>query len=353
MLIGPATPEPGGTTVSFRHLRHALCSQPQTVVTVLDSYGIRGSGIRAPLRLLRLLRGVVLGARRHDVISLHAMPTALPYVAWFLPLIAKLYGKPLIYRSFGGMYYDELSWPKRMLARHVLRRANVVLLQTRELMEKAACDRLRRVEWFPTARPMPAEVPLRTGSCRRFAYVGHLKVTKGLQYLVRAAELLPSDASLDVYGPWYDLPRNAFNDCRKVRYRGVLDIEEVVPTLRNYDALVFPTFMPEEGHSGIIPEAYAAGIPVIATRWKALPEIVEDGVTGLLVEPQDSRALLDAMLRLYDDAALYRRLVAGTQAKRKQFSLEEQVGHFLRICRELAAMAPFESAASPNGRRPQ
>lgn len=346
LMIGPATFGPGGVAVSSHYLLQSLKTHPQIEVEILDSYAIRGSGIFAVPRLLQLFIRILRAASRCDVISFQSMATALPYIGWFLPLAAKLHGKPLIFRSFGGMYYDELSWPGRIVARFFLRRADVVLLQTKELMEKAENDGLRRVEWFPTARPMPKESPpAREGNCRRFVYVGHLKTAKGLQYLARAAEQLPDDASVDVYGPWrdygklFDLPADTFDGCKKIRYVGVLQHHDVVSTLRQYDALVFPTFMTGEGYSGIVLEAYAAGIPVIATRWRALPEIVEDGVSGLLVEPRDERAILDAMMRFYQDPSLYRRLAAGAVAKRTRFSLENQVNHFVRLCRELAAVS--------------
>jgi glycosyltransferase involved in cell wall biosynthesis len=346
LLIGPSSSSIGGTTVLFEHLSKALESIPEVHIEVISSTGIRGSRYIAPVRLLRLMYSILRVARRCDVLSFHAMPTALPYIGWFLPLVAKYYRKPLIFRSFGGMYYDELSWPARAVARFFMRRANAVLLETKELMKKAADDHLRRTEWFPNARPMPVETTCHRGTCRRFVYVGQLRTAKGLQYLARAAEQLPDDASVDVYGPWFDddpwfdLPRDTFDGCRKIRYVGVLNTDEVETILRQYDALVLPTFATQEGHAGIILEAYAVGIPVIATRWKALPEIVEDGTTGLLIEPQSDTAILQAMMRLYEEPELCRRLVAGAQLFRKRFSLEQHVDHFLRICRELATACP-------------
>jgi glycosyltransferase involved in cell wall biosynthesis len=340
LLIGPSTTILGGTSVSFNHLQNALEADPGVIIEVLSSFGIRGSGWAAPVRLLALMFRIVLAARRCDVISFHSMPSALPYVGWFLGVAARVCGKPLIYRAFGGMYYDELSWPGRVVARIFMQRASVVLLQTQELMNRAADDGLRRVEWCPTARPMGNEPTSHRGTCRRFVFVGHLKTAKGLQYLTRAAEQLPDDASVDVYGPWYDLPKDTFDGCKRIRYMHVLPNHEVVPTLRQYDALVFPTFMIGEGHSGIILEAYAAGIPVICTRWKALPEIVEDGVSGLLIEPESDLAILQAMMCLYLDGDLYRRLIAGGQISRGRFSQERQAEHFLGICREMAAAYP-------------
>ena len=59
-----------------------------------------------------------------------------------------------------------------------------------------------------------------------------------------------------------------------------------------------------EGFPNALVEAMTAGSPVIATAVGGMPELVEDGVTGLLVPPQDIQALSKAMVRLADDPSL-------------------------------------------------
>jgi glycosyltransferase involved in cell wall biosynthesis len=59
----------------------------------------------------------------------------------------------------------------------------------------------------------------------------------------------------------------------------------------------------------------AAGLPVVATRVGGIPEVVEDGVTGLLVPPRDSGALAGAILSLAEDVA--RRRAMGERAKER------------------------------------
>lgn len=75
---------------------------------------------------------------------------------------------------------------------------------------------------------------------------------------------------------------------------------------------VLPTEMDSFGNAAL--EAMGAGVPVVATRMSALPEVVEDGVTGILVEPDD-RALARAIETLLDDEALRRRMGAAGRAR--------------------------------------
>ena len=70
-------------------------------------------------------------------------------------------------------------------------------------------------------------------------------------------------------------------------------------------------------------EAMATGCPVVATRVSGIPELVDDGKTGFLVEQRDATALADAIQRLVEDPALARRLgMAGRRAVLREFTLE-------------------------------
>ena len=61
-------------------------------------------------------------------------------------------------------------------------------------------------------------------------------------------------------------------------------------------------------------EAFCRGRAVVATRAGGTPDIVEDGVSGLLVPPEDPDALADAVIRCLEDRALLARLSAGARA---------------------------------------
>src|SRR5262249_40711886 len=67
--------------------------------------------------------------------------------------------------------------------------------------------------------------------------------------------------------------------------------------------------------SGVIPLAYTAAKPVVATEVGSLPEMVEDGLTGYLVPPRDEAALAEKVVRLLKDRKLRGRL--GANGKRK------------------------------------
>lgn len=117
-----------------------------------------------------------------------------------------------------------------------------------------------------------------------------------------------------------------------VRFLGYRN--DVGDVLRACDLLVHPATM--EGFANVAMQAMAAGIPVVSSAVGGMPESVRDGVSGLLVPPQDPAALAAAVLRLLDDPALCQRL--GQQGKaivEREFNTDAMVEGNLAVYREL------------------
>ena len=87
-------------------------------------------------------------------------------------------------------------------------------------------------------------------------------------------------------------------------YCGIVEYDKTVETLKQYFALLFPTFYYGEGFPGNLIDAFHSALPIIATDWMYNKEIVHDGVHGILVPPHDPTALSEAILQLYKNRAL-------------------------------------------------
>jgi glycosyltransferase involved in cell wall biosynthesis len=133
-----------------------------------------------------------------------------------------------------------------------------------------------------------------------FLYMGRLAPEKGVATLLECWRDV-RDVRLLVVG---DGP--AGNDLRRsapasVQFLGTMPHSRVGELLRGARGLMVPSLWYEGAPRSIL-EAFAAGVPVLASRIGALPEVVTEGISGLLVEPGDPRAWVEAVQRMADDA---------------------------------------------------
>lgn len=97
-------------------------------------------------------------------------------------------------------------------------------------------------------------------------------------------------------------------DCADVRMLGQQAGEAKRQQYEWADVFVYPTQYPPEGQPLVLLEALGAGLPVVSTRWAAIPETILDGQVGILVEPGDDSAFAMALVRLADDPELRAKL---------------------------------------------
>ena len=110
----------------------------------------------------------------------------------------------------------------------------------------------------------------------------------------------------------------------RVQFMGSVGHDTVFAFLREADAFVLNSLY--EGFAHVIPEAMLAGTPVIATAVGGTPELVEDGVTGLLVPPASPEALAAAIGRVRDDKVLREELSRCAREKvERELSVEAAI----------------------------
>ena len=114
--------------------------------------------------------------------------------------------------------------------------------------------------------------------------------------------------------------------------------EDVAPFYAAFDALVLPSS--NEGTPVSAIEALAAGRPVVATRVGGVPDVVEEGEDGFLVEPGDTDELADRLAQLARDPALRKRMgEAGRQRVLPRYAVERLVDDVDRLYRSLLSGA--------------
>ncbi len=126
----------------------------------------------------------------------------------------------------------------------------------------------------------------------RFCTFSRVMKEKGIEDAVKAIRAINKEnqkmiCTLDIYGSVDGAYKEQFDTIiarfsPEIKYCGKVSYEKSVETIKNYYALLFPTFWKGEGFPGTIVDAFYAGLPVIATDWNCNKEIVENGKNGIL-----------------------------------------------------------------------
>jgi glycogen(starch) synthase len=152
----------------------------------------------------------------------------------------------------------------------------------------------------------------------RVGYVGRLAEQKAPQLLVAAFADVATDASLVIVGdgPLRRRVQSAVQRSaagRSTLVRGFVAHDDMPSVLASLDLLVLPSIYEEMG--SVLVEAMASGLPVVASAVGGIPDVVEDGVTGLLVPPGDVGALTKAIEELLTDCEKRSRMAEAARAR--------------------------------------
>lgn len=186
----------------------------------------------------------------------------------------------------------------------------------------------------------------------RILCVARLIEEKGLVYLLRACAELRARGipfQCEIIGAPEEPEYTAYliqlkrlhrqlqlEDC--VTFSGAQAFENVVNKYACADLFVLPCVIAGNGGRDISPnsliEAMTMGLPVISTQLSAIPEIVENGVNGILVPPNDATALADAMSRVLRDESLRRELGARARARaRDRYDAKKNAAQYATLFR--------------------
>jgi glycosyltransferase involved in cell wall biosynthesis len=220
-------------------------------------------------------------------------------------------------RLYGSSWRRLLSGAGDAVAAAALRRSDAVRTVSpftaalvRDLGVEPRADFPAYMDLEPFTR-VPEPLPERPAAL----FVGVLEAYKNVDGLAEAWRIVSArlpDASLRVVGDGSLTGVAETLVGMGARWDRRLSSAEVAAAMDEASVLVLPSR--SEGMGRVLIEAFCRGRGVIGTRAGSIPDLVQDGVSGLLVAPGDAGALADAIVRVLGDADLAARLAAGARA---------------------------------------
>jgi glycosyltransferase involved in cell wall biosynthesis len=371
-LLGPTYPYRGGISHYTTLLARAFARDHETHVVSFSrlypgllfpgatQYDRSEDAIRPPGQPERLLDSVAPWTWRATGLRLRALRPDLLVVPWWHPFFGPSLGTAARVARMGespkriflchNVEPHEATPLDRALADYGLGAADGFLVHAKAeaaRLEARAGGRPIRVHPHPTYEVFSQSRPTREAARatigaegRVILFFGYVRAYKGLADLLTALRIARPDSwdRLYVVGEFYE-PRAryeaALGDPKIAKKVTVVDRyvpnEDVAAYFAAADVVALP-YRSATG-SGIAQVAFGAGAPVIATRAGGLEDVVEDGVSGLLVEPSQPAALARAIERYFDEG-LGPRLREGVARASRRFTWEALVEALLALHRE-------------------
>lgn len=273
---------------------------------------------------------ILKNIREFDHISLQGAQNSFLFIAPFLLILAKIFKKTVSIRLFAGNFgdkYRESNFIKRFLIRVILKNSNAIFFELKHLVSEFKKYN-PNTYYFPNVRDEKIQRSKERTFQKRFVYIGSINEEKGIDELCQAIKSLNKNFIVDLYGPIkYDYEKYSDSYFKQlgVSYKGALKSDEVLDVMDKYDVLILPSH--REGYPGVIIEAFALGIPVIATKLPGIMEMCENNQNSILIDVKNSQQLLEAIKSITDEQ--YIKLHQNAKKAFKNFNSHTQTTLFL------------------------
>ena len=264
--------------------------------------------------------------------------------------IAKPFSKIILHIHGGDFpnFFKSIPFIFRKICHNSLRSFDkiiVITTETKEFLEGKLY--LTNVVFIPNPIKANDFVRQRKNKKRlKVLFVGLIVQNKGVLDILNVASKI-NNANFIFIGPYVksknidtekevmdSININKLND--RVRFLGAMAHGEIIEHYLDSDILLLPSY--REGLPNVILEAMAAGLPIIATRVGAIPEIIENGVNGFLIEPGDRHGLLKYIDLLIQNESLRLKMSKENAEKAlKYYDLDVVSAMLDRRYRELIA----------------
>ena len=269
-------------------------------VVKIDTHG----GIRSlPSVIVQLLSGF----RHCENIIIFPAHNGIRVFAPMCAAFNRLFHRKLHYVVIGGWLDDFLK--EHNGVKKALKQFSGIYVETNTMKRALKESGFTNVFVMPNFKDIrilsESELVYPEGEPYRLCTFSRVMKEKGIGEAVEAVKAVNEKFgrtvfTLDIYGQvdaaqiqWFEDLKASFPEY--VQYKGSVPPEQSVDVLKDYYALLFPTYYEGEGFAGTLLDAMAAGIPAIVSDWKFNSEIVVANQTGVLVEVRNQDSLIAAL----------------------------------------------------------
>lgn len=295
-----------GQTVKTLSVYNALFSAGIKIYKV-DTYYVKHN----PIYFLWQLFISLFKSKKYIVLlSSNGRKILFPVLYFF----SKILQKQIYHYAIGGRLADEVM-QKPNFKRYVKSFENN-WIESKIIVENLKKQQINNVVYVPNFKNIkPLSIDKLSNNLHKpikFCTFSRVMKEKGIVDAIEALEEINLSkgiqmAILDIYGPIDSSFKYIFEELLKkhnsfCQYKGIIPSDNSIETLKEYDALLFPTYWKGEGFPGTIIDALCAGLPVIARKWKYCEEILTHLKTGLIYDFDKPEKLIECIQYVIDNS---------------------------------------------------
>ena len=378
LIVGQLPPPYHGTSVALRYIldsdyinsRYEVLTINTSRSGISEDSDIGRISLNKGLKDLKCFFNLLLRllTKRIGLVYITIAQTKLGYIRdGLFILLSKLFGKKCVAHLHGGsfrlLYENSPKWYKRFVETSIGKLDSVIVLSPslKYIFDGLFDDSKIKVvenciddQFFPTEREVRdklASIELRgkAGSCNSFRvlFLSNLLKSKGYIDVLQAAVVMKKERipiEFIFAGTWPSsdeeefalefVERHKLNDV--VKFLGFVSGEKKRSVLLESDIFILPTYYHYEGVPISILEAMAMGLPIITTRHRGIPGIVEEGANGFFIEPGDSEKIAECVIGFFHNPDLQLRMAKSNIEKaRARFTKEHYERSLIKVFDEV------------------
>lgn len=331
LLLGPrmCKNDTGGVVVLFENLITNFIEE-EVEFDVVDTNSKNYSS--KLLMFFLVVKSIILDSRKYKLVSLHGTASDFLYFSPFFIFINLFFKKNYNLRKFAGnfdQFYESKNRLSQFFIEKLLKRSSSNHFETKKLVDYFSKFN-RKTFWFPNVRPRAniSSVRYSRGDTFRVIFLSQIMKEKGVNELFDALDG-NMDYELVFYGPVREdakcLPLRIESSVN-CKYHGSAPNNEIYNILSKYHALILPTYYPGEGYPGILIEALMLGLPIVATDWKEIPELL--GESGCLIPDPSKDSILTGLNKIKNE---HERYVNLSRSRSKIFIDKKVTNEFISL----------------------
>lgn len=276
-------------------------------VMKIDTHGGVKSLLKLPIQAFSALK-------KCDNIIIFPAHNGLRIITPILSLENKLFHRKLHYAVIGG-WLPSFVENKKVL-KSLLQHFNHIYVETSTMKRALEKQGFKNITIMPNCKKLrildESELVYNTFEPYKLCTFSRVMKEKGIEDAINAVKAVNEKMGriiyeLDIYGQvdseqveWFEALKKAFPEY--VRYKGLVPFDKTVDVVKNYFLLLFPTRFYTEGIPGTIIDAYAAGVPVVASRWESFSDIIDEKQTGFGYNFDKVEELTEVLSKLYKNS---------------------------------------------------